>query len=163
MSLWADIDTYLETEVIAEMGRGGEYTTLLLQESRIDDYWQLDKIDKENKFPFAFFRGYEMTQTPDGFGDGELHTSNTYPYVWVCAIKATSKRQAKVQAQEMLSRMRKFMRKRPTFRGLITTDTERISVVPIGKATVEIIGRLDQTSGTFYGMAILFFAIETNI
>lgn len=144
------------------MGPAGSYTTLKLRAVRIDDYWQLDQVSREQLFPFSLFRGYEMTQTADAFGDGELHTENTYPYVWVCAASATDRRQAKRDAQELLGRMRKFMRLRPTLNGFTTTDTERMVNVTLGPAAIELVGRLDQTTGTYYGIAILRFTVETN-
>lgn len=162
MSIWADIDTYLETQVMLAMGPASSYSTLKIQAARIDDYWQLDQVAKASLFPFCIFRGYEMTQELDGHGDGELHTQNTYPYVMVCAVADTDRRQAKVDAQELLSRMRKFMRQRPVLNGLVSTDTERLNGVTIGTAALEVIGRLDQMTGTYYGIAILRFVVETN-
>lgn len=163
MSIWADFDTYLETQILAEMGEGGDYTTLLIQATDIDDAWQVDRIKKLELFPFSFMRGYDMTQNLDGFGDGEAHTENSYPYAWLIASKCTDRRQAKQDAQELLSRMRKFIRRRPVLNGLITTDTEALSgPIELGRCWIEVVGRLDQNVGDYYGMARLDFTIHTS-
>lgn len=163
MSLWADIDTYLEAAVMAEMGPTGLYSTLKIRATDIDDAWQMDKIKLNDLFPFSLIRGYDMTQVIDGFGDGELHTENTYPYAWVCAAKGADRRQAKRDAQELLMRMRKFLRKRPVLNGLVSTDTETMAgAIELGKGTIEVVGRLDQNVGPYYGMARLDFVINTT-
>lgn len=163
MSIWADIDSYFEAQILAEMGEGGDYTTLLIQATDIDDAWQMDRIKKLDLFPFSLIRGYDMTQTLDGFGDGEIHTENTYSYAWVCAAKCSDRRQAKQDAQELLSRMRKFMRQRPVLNGLESEDTETLSEpVELGRCWIEVVGRLDQNVGDYYGMARLDFTIHTS-
>lgn len=167
MSFWGDVDTYLETQAMLNMGPSGSYATLQIKVARIDDYWQEDKVLKENLFPFSLFRGYEMTvpDPTDGFGDGEAHTVNSYMYWWVSASKTTTRRAAKQDAQELMSRMRKFLRQRPVLNGLTPTADwhgERMGNITLGPGWIQQIGRLDQETGDHYGIAILRFTIETN-
>lgn len=159
--LWADIDTYLETQLLAELGAGGLYSTLVVQQVIVDDVWGLDEAIKNNAFPLVLVRSNQGTQSPGAHGGGAVRVENSYEYMLVGIVRASGKREAKAGAQEMRRRFREFLRTRLSLGGLTAGDGERVQKIVWGGSQLEVWGRADRDAGTYYGVAALDFKVMT--
>lgn len=126
MSLWADIDTYLATEVLAEMGSAGAYSTLKVRQVLVDDLMGPDEAAKLDAYPIVLVRSHKATQQPGAHGGGRVNVENIYEYVMIAVSISDGMRKAKQDAQELRRRMREFLRTRLSLGGLTSADGEHV-------------------------------------
>lgn len=174
MSLWAAIDSYLETELLAALGSAGDYNDLHVADVLVDDIWNLDAVKRNDEFPLVLVRSNQATHTADDHGlfgvAGAVSLGTTYSYnlIAVVYVQATenesAKRLAKSYSQELDERLLYFLAKRPGMGGLSATNAttgrvERVRRVEFQKSELEVWGRADEDSGDYIGVAVVAFQI----
>lgn len=158
MALWSDIDTYLETQLLAELGRGGTYTTLVVRQVLVDDLMGFDDVIKLAAFPAVLVRSHHASQAPGPHGGGVINVENTYDYSLVAIIKSEGQRKAKQDVQEMRGRLRDFLKVRLSLGGLTATDGERVRKTEWGRSDIEVWANGNQP-GAFYGVVAMDFKV----
>lgn len=159
MSLWADIDEYLRTELVAELGSGGSYTTQVVKQVLIDDLLGFDGATKLDNYPVVLVRSSTATQQPGPHGNGVVHVENSYDYQLVAVLKATGQAQCKRDTQEMRRRLREFLRTRLALSGLTSEDDgERVQKVTWGRSSLEVWAN-EKQPGTFFGVTAMEFKV----
>ena len=161
MSLWADIDDYLRTELIAELGSGGTYTTQIVKQVIVDDIMDFTGATKLDNYPVVLVRSSTASQAPGPHGGGSARVENTYDYQLVGVLKATGQAQCKRDVQEMRRRLREFLRTRLALGGLTSTDDgERVQKVTWGRSLLEVWAN-EKQPGTFFGVTALELKVIT--
>jgi len=161
MSLWADIDDYLRTELTNELGSGGSYNTQVVKQVIIDDIMDFTGATKADNYPLVIVRSSTATQAPGPHGGGSAKVENTYDYQLVAVLKATGQAQCKRDVQEMRRRLREFLRTRLALGGLTSTDDgERVQKVTWGRSLLEVWAN-EKQPGTFFGVTALEFKVIT--
>lgn len=161
MSLWADIDDYLRTELTNELGSGGSYNTQVVKQVIIDDIMDFTGATKADNYPLVIVRSSTATQAPGPHGGGSAKVENTYDYQLVGVLKATGQAQCKRDVQEMRRRLREFLRTRLALGGLTSTDDgERVQKVTWGRSLLEVWAN-EKQPGTFFGVTALEFKVIT--
>lgn len=161
MSLWADIDTYLATELLAELGSGGSYTSQVVRQVILDDIMDFTGATKLDNYPVVLVRSSTATQAPGPHGGGSAKVENTYDYQIVGVLKASGQAQCKRDVQEMRRRLREFLRTRLALGGLTSTDDgERVQKVTWGRSLLEVWAN-EKQPGTFFGVTALEFKVIT--
>jgi hypothetical protein len=166
--LWTDIDDYLYTTIHAQMGADSAYTTLQVRDVIIDEVWGLDEAKRNNKFPLVLIYSDTSEIEPGAHGGGVVRFANEYTYRLVAVISTTvGKRQCKRDTKEMRRRLREILRYGMTpgansFGSLVSSDGERFKNIDYGTAEIQIFGRADQDTGTYYGVTWQDFRILTE-
>lgn len=160
MSLWADIDTYLATELLAEMGAGGLYTTLITKQVLVDDLMGPDEAEKLSSYPVVFVRSREVKEKTGQHGNGRVNIENTYKYVVIAVAISNGQRQAKQDAQELRRRLREFLRTRLSLGGLTSGDNEYVQKVVWGGSFLEM-KPLTEGNNVFCSVAYTLFEVES--
>lgn len=161
MSLWADIDDYLRTELTNELGSGGSYNTQVVKQVIIDDIMDFTGATKADNYPLVIVRSSTATQAPGPHGGGSAKVENTYDYQLVAVLKAIGQAQCKRDVQEMRRRLREFLRTRLALGGLTSTDDgERVQKVTWGRSLLEVWAN-EKQPGTFFGVTALEFKVIT--
>lgn len=159
MSLWADIDDYLRTELIAELGSAGNYTSQVVKQVIVDDIMDFTGATKTDNYPLVIVRSSTATQAPGPHGGGSARVENTYDYSIVGVLKATGQAQCKRDVQEMRRRLREFIRTRLALGGLMSTDDgERVQKVTWGRSLLEVWAN-EKQPGTYFGVTALEFKV----
>jgi len=159
MSLWADIDDYLRTELIAELGVSGAYTSQVVRQVIVDDIMDFTGATKADNYPLVIVRSSTATQAPGPHGGGSARVENTYDYSIVGVLKATGQAQCKRDVQEMRRRLREFIRTRLALGGLMSTDDgERVQKVTWGRSLLEVWVN-EKQPGTYFGVTALEFKV----
>jgi hypothetical protein len=161
MSLWADIDEYLQTQLIAELGSGGSYTSQVVRQVILDDIMDFTGATRLDNYPVVLVRSSTATQAPGPHGGGSARVENTYDYQLVGVLKATGQAQCKRDVQEMRRRLREFLRTRLALGGLTSTDDgERVQKVTWGRSLLEVWAN-EKQPGTFFGVTAMEFKVIT--
>lgn len=161
MSLWADIDDYLRTELIAELGVSGTYTTQMVKQVIVDDIMDFTGATKADNYPLVIVRSSTASQAPGPHGGGSARVENTYDYQLVCVLKATGQAQCKRDVQEIRRRLREFLKTRLALGGLMSADDgERVQKVTWGRSLLEVWAN-EKQPGTFFGVTALEFKVIT--
>lgn len=161
MSLWADIDDYLRTELTNELGSGGSYNMQVVKQVIIDDIMDFTGATKADNYPLVIVRSSTATQAPGPHGGGSAKVENTYDYQLVAVLKAIGQAQCKRDVQEMRRRLREFLRTRLALGGLTSTDDgERVQKVTWGRSLLEVWAN-EKQPGTFFGVTALEFKVIT--
>lgn len=161
MSLWADIDDYLRTELTNELGSGGSYNTQVVKQVIVDDIMDFTGATKLDNYPVVLVRSSTASQAPGPHGGGSAKVENTYDYQLVAVLKATGQAQCKRDVQEMRRRLREFLRTRLALGGLTSTDDgERVQKVTWGRSLLEVWAN-EKQPGTFFGVTALEFKVIT--
>lgn len=158
MSLWADIDEYLRTELIAELGSGGSYNTQVVKQVLIDDLLGFDGVVKLDAYPVVLVRSSTANQAPGAHGGGVVNVENSYDYQLVAVLKATGQAQCKRDVQEMRRRLREFLRTRLALGALTATDGERVQRITWGRSLLEVWAN-EKQPGAFFGVTAMEFKI----
>lgn len=158
MSLWADIDTYVEAQLLAELGAGGLYTDLLIKSVYVDEMMNYDDVSKLPDLPAVLVRSYHAVQAPGAHGGGRVNVENTYDYIVVAATMTTGVRQAKRDVQELRRRLREFLRTRLSLGGLTADDGETVQRTLWGASRLEV-WKSDAVPGTFLGITGIDFKV----
>jgi len=159
MSLWADIDDYLRTELIAELGADGSYTTQVVKQVIVDDIMDFTGATAANNYPLVIVRSSTATQAPGPHGGGSARVENTYEYSIVGVLKATGQAQCKRDVQELRRRLREFLKTRLALGGLMSTDDgERVQKVTLGRSLLEVWAN-EKQPGTYFGVTALEFKV----
>ena len=159
MSLWADIDDYLRTELIAELGSAGNYTSQVVKQVIVDDIMDFTGATKADNYPLVIVRSSTATQAPGPHGGGSARVENTYDYSLVAVLKSTGQAQCKRDVQEMRRRLREFIRTRLALGGLMSTDDgERVQKVTWGRSLLEVWAN-EKQPGTYFGVTALEFKV----
>ena len=161
MSLWADIDDYLRTELTNELGSGGSYNTQVVKQVIVDDIMDFTGATKLDNYPVVLVRSSTASQAPGPHGGGSAKVENTYDYQLVAVLKATGQAQCKRDVQEMRRRLREFLRTRLALGGLTSTDDgERVQKVTWGRSLLEVWAN-EKQPGTFFGVTALELKVIT--
>lgn len=158
MSLWADIDTYLATELLAELGTSGSYNTLQVRQVVIDDLLDFEKAIKLGNYPSVIVQSSLATQAPGPHGGGTARIENTYDYSLVAICKSNGQAQCKQDIQELRRRFREFLRTRLALGGLEATDGESVQKVLWGRSLLEVWVN-EKQPGTYFGVTAMEFKV----
>ena len=160
MSLWADIDDYLRTELIAELGASGTYTTQVVKRVLVDEIMGPTEVfASQDPFPLVIVRSSTASQAPGPHGGGSARVENTYEYNLVAVVKATGQTQCKRDVQEMRRRLREFLKTRLALGGLMSTDDgERVQKVTWGRSILEVWAN-EKQPGTYFGVTAMEFKV----
>lgn len=164
MTLWADIDTYLQAELLAELGAAGDYTTLKVKQVLIDETLTIEDISTpviQAMLPVVLVRSHHAEVTPGAHGNGRVNIENIYTYFVIAVAQSTGKQQAKRDAQEMRMRLREFLRTRLSFGGLTATDGEKVDKVIWGGSDLEVIPN-DKQPGNYFNVAAIGFKVQSK-
>jgi len=159
MSLWADIDTYLATELLAELGSAGNYTSQVVKQVIVDDIMDFTGATKADNYPLVIVRSSTASQAPGPHGGGSARVENTYEYSIVGVLKATGQAQCKRDVQELRRRLREFLKTRLALGGLMSTDDgERVQKVTWGRSLLEVWAN-EKQPGTYFGVTAMEFKV----
>ena len=157
--LWADIDNYLLTNILADMGSGGSYATLQVNEVLLSDSF---KPTEYNPPTVVIFSNTVRPTTQGPHADGEIHIYSEYRYFLACVDDAqTTYAVAKANAQALVQRMREVVRTRWALGGLASTLVETVYETAILDMRVEVLG--GQQGGKFRGVGVLPFLVRSEI
>lgn len=159
--LWNDIDAYLLTELVTELGAdSATYADILLAQVVAGDTFDPDQVS----YPFCLVRGFEVEDADAGpHGDGDVHYDLAYPYELVLGVVEPTLDAARTDIKELLRRAREFIRARPAFGQLSAADGETIVEVMPGRVRVELYGKNGINQGAYMGLASVSFTVKTEI
>ncbi len=159
MSLWADIDAYLQTQLLAELGSAGSYTTQVVKQVIVDDIMDFTGATKLDNYPIVLVRSSTASQAPGPHGGGSARVENIYDYQLVGVLKATGQAQCKRDVQELRRRLREFLKTRLALGGLMSADDgERVQKVTWGRSLLEVWSNPQQPN-TFFGVTAMEFKV----
>lgn len=158
MSLWADIDAYLQTQLLAELGSAGSYTTQVVKQVIVDDIMDFTGATKADNYPLVIVRSSTANQAPGAHGGGVVNVENSYDYQLVGVLKATGQAQCKRDVQEMRRRLREFLRTRLALGALTATDGERVQRITWGRSLLEVWAN-EKQPGTYFGVTAMEFKV----
>lgn len=156
--LWTDIDNYLLTNILADMGSGGLYATLLVNEVLLSDSF---KPEKYNPPTVVVFSNNVRPITQGPHGDGEVHIESEYRYfLAVVDDEQTTYATAKANAQALVQRLRDFMLTHYKLGGLASTFVETVNETVILDMRVEVMG--GNVGGNFKGIGVVPLIVRTE-
>lgn len=129
-SLWNDIDAYLETAFLTDLGEDSDYATVVVAEVHNTAEWTPGKW----ALPAVAFNGNEADSEYGAQHDGFPHEHPTYAYVVSGVVKEASDATARANAKILLARLRESLRTRFALDGL---DPSSISADGSGESIVE--------------------------
>lgn len=156
--LWTDIDNYLLTNILADMGSGGLYATLLVNEVLLSDSF---KPEKYNPPAVAILSNIVRPIVQGPHGDGEVHVISEYRYFLACVDdEQTTYATAKANAQTLVQRLRNFVLTRYALGGLASTFVETVYETEILDWGVEVFG--GNVGGNYKGVGALRLIVRTE-
>ena len=156
--LWTDIDNYLLTNILADMGSGGSYGTLLVNEVLLSDSF---KPSDYNPPTIVIFSNTVKPTMQGPHGDGEVHIFSEYRYLLAGVDDdQTTYAVAKANAQTLVHRLRQVILNRYALGGLASTMVETVYETQILDMRVEVLG--GQVGGKFRGVGVLPFIARTE-
>jgi len=161
-ALWDKADDYLKTNLLDEMGNGGDYADLTIQQADIGEVYDPDQVS----YPFLLIRGLS-TNYVDSTGPhsgSTLHYDGIgYPYDIITVCVATTQATATANAKELARRVREFIRTRPALGALRSTDTERVDYVRLRDAQIQIRGYAGQGGRGYVGTSLTRLIIYSGV
>ena len=156
--LWTDVDNYLLTNILADMGSGGLYGTLIVNEVLLSDSF---KPEKYNPPTVVIFSNNVRPISQGPHGDGEVHIYSEYSY-WLACVddEQTTYAVAKSNAQTLVQRLRTFLLTRFALGGLASTFVETVYETAIKDMRVEVLG--GNVGGKFKGVGAVPFIVRTE-
>jgi hypothetical protein len=157
--LWTDIDNYLLTNILADMGSAGSYVTLIVNEVLLSDSFKPETYDP----PTVVIISNNVRPIEQGpHGDGTVHIYSEYRYFLACIDdNQTTYATAKANAQELTQRMREVVRTRYALGGEASTLVETVYETQILDMRVEVMG--GNVGGDFRGVGVLPFIVRTEV
>lgn len=163
-SLWNAADDYLATQILANMGSAGSYTTLKL--ASVEKWAQFDVIDFQGMTtPFGIVMSYRNNSVPAGHsGESRIQTNETYDVV-ICLVTDGTRSTATANAKTLAWRLTKFVRGL-RITGLTSDDGSKIDRVIRGDGNMFAaqINLWDKPSSmnadSVYGMAAIAFRLQ---
>jgi len=161
--LWNDIDAWLVSNLVTQMGSGSAYETLKLatiQDEILTDPQSWSNVD----MPVVFVEG--RTGRPVEAEHGGIGTPNQtirYRYVLLSVVKGEDKSTAKIDAKTMDYRLRQFLLLATnSLRGLAnTTGNERVNRIEFGENQVNSFPIARAVNANYYGTAT--YAIDVFV
>lgn len=156
--LWTDIDNYLLTNILADMGSGGLYGTMLVNEVLLSDSF---KPEKYNPPTVVIFSNNVRPISQGPHGDGEVHVFSEYRYFLACVDdEQTTYATAKANAQTLVQRLRTFVLTRFALGGLASTFVETVNETQLLDMRVEVMG--GNVGGNFRGVGVVPLIVRTE-
>lgn len=156
--LWTDIDNYLLTNILADMGSGGLYGTLLVNEVLLSDSF---KPEKYNPPTVVIFSNNVRPIEQGPHGDGEVHVVSEYRYFVACVDdEQTTYATAKANAQALVQRLRDFVLTHYALGGLASTFVETVYETQLLDMRVEVLG--GNVGGKHKGVGVVPFIVRTE-
>jgi len=156
--LWTDIDNYLLTNILADMGSAGSYGTLIVNEVLLSDSF---KPSEYNPPSVVIFSNTVRPVEQGPHGDGNIYVLSEYRYFIACVDDAqTTYATAKANAQELVQRLREVVRSRFALGGLSSGISETVMDTQIADMRVEVLG--GQQGGKFRGVGVLPIIVRTE-
>ena len=158
--LWTDIDNYLLTNILADMGSAGSYATLIVNEVLLSSEFKEDTYNPPTVIIFSN-RAKPIAQGPHG--DGSVHIWTDYPYLLMGVDdRQTSYATAKANAQELMQRLREVVRSRFALGGLSSGISETVYDTTIQELRTEVLGS-SSTGGKFTGVGLVSFTVRSEV
>ncbi|MBT9173441.1 MAG: hypothetical protein DDT21_01842 [Syntrophomonadaceae bacterium] len=156
--LWVNIDNYFKTNILADMGSGGLYSTLLVKEVLLSDSF---KPEKYNPPAVAILSNIVRPISQGPHGDGKVHIYSEYPY-WLACVdnEQMTYATAKANAQILVQRLRNFVLTRFALGGLTSTFVETVYETEILDWGVEVLG--GNVGGNYKGVGALRLIVRTE-
>jgi hypothetical protein len=161
-ALWGSIDDYLRANLLDEMGDGGDYADLTIQQAEIGEIYDPDQV----AYPFLLVRGLSTSyvDSRNPHAGGTLHYDGIgYPYEVITICRAATAATATANAKELARRVREFIRTRPALGGLAATDTERVDFVRLRDVVVQIRGHGGQNGAGYVGTSFTRLIIYSGV
>jgi len=156
--LWTDIDNYLLTYILADMGVSSSYSTLKINEVFLSDSFTPTDYNPPSVVIFSN-SVRPINQGPHG--DGEVHIYSEYRYFLACVdAERTTYATAKANAQALTQRLREVIRTRYALGGLASTLVETVYETQVQDMRVEVLG--GRVGGLFKGVGVLPFIARTE-
>lgn len=160
--LWTDIDNYLLTNLLADMGTGGLYSTLVVNEVLLSDSF---KPEKYSPPAIVIFSNNAKPIMQDEHGDGLIHIFSEYRY-FIAAVDAeqTTYAVAKANAQALVQRLRIFALSHYALSGIASTPGdyyEAVEYVTMQDMRVEVMG--GNVGGKFRGVGVMPLTVRARI
>ena len=157
--LWTDIDNYLLTNILADMGSGGSYGTLIVNEVLLSDSF---KPAEYNPPTVVIFSNVVRPIEQGPHSDGAIYIESEYRYFLACVDDAqTTYATAKANAQELTQRLREVIRSRYALGGRSSGIGETVRDTQVLDMRVEVLG--GQQGGKFRGVGVLPFTVRSEI
>lgn len=161
-ALWDKADAYLRTELLDEMGDGGDYADLTIQQAEVGEIYDPDQV----AYPFLLVRGlstsYVDSRSPHA--GGTLHYDGIgYPYEVITVCRASTGATATANAKELARRVREFIRRRPALGGLAARDAERVDYVRLRDVAIQIRGYAGQNGAGYVGTSLTRLIIYSGV
>ena len=160
--LWSLLTDYLETELAAEMGAGGLYTTLVLKEVVNNSDWRIEDAIRNNNLPIGIVRPLDIKESGrehGSFGDtGKTRLTCLYGYLLITMTVAEDRATCQTNIATMRARVLQFVKARPT-PPLIDETGERVRRI-ITNQTVPRTHNSGSVSA-FYGITETYIEVET--
>lgn len=159
--LWNRIDTYLQEQLTARLGAGGDYSTLTLATVAVGETLDIDHVT----LPYCLVRGVDVRYDSEGVhGDTEVHFDNIqYPYVLILVSAAATAAGANSNAKELLRRVREWLRGDFWLTGLQDDDGETVVRVDVGDPSVGVEGLGGQNRGQYVGWVRMPLTIISEV
>lgn len=113
-SLWNDIDGYLETNLLADLGAGSGYGSLFVAQVHNTHQWTPERWT----LPAVAFNGNEAASRYGTQHDGYPQEEPTYEYVVTAVVKESAEATARTNAKILCARLRESLRVRFGMDGL---------------------------------------------
>lgn len=156
--LWTDIDNYLKTNILADMGTGGLYATLIVNEVLLSDSF---KPEKYNPPTVVIFSNNVRPISQGPHGDGEVHIISEYRYFLACVDdEQTTYAVAKANAQALTQRLRNFVLTHFALGGLASTFVETVYETQLLDMRVEVMG--GNVGGNYKGVGVVPIIVRTE-
>jgi len=154
--LWNDIDAYLQTHLLADLGPASAlYTTLLVTEVKVGERLDLDHVTA----PALFVYGRDADYSGGPHGDGDVHTDTVYPYTIGVLASGASITVAVANVKTILRRVRTCIEDHHGLAGLTASDGETVSRTHLIDAYALLRG---PAKGTYLGLGALSLEVYTE-
>ena len=163
-SLWNAADDYLATQILANMGSAGSYTTLKL--TSVEKWARFDPIDFRNiTTPFAVIVSYRNEVVPAGHSSESRSQTNDTFSISVLLVTEGTLSVATTNAKILAWRLQKFLREL-RITGLTSDDGSKVDRLVRGDKSMFVteIALWDKpstiNSDSVYGIAEVAFRLQ---
>lgn len=161
-SLWNAGEAYLKTQILADMGAAGDYTTLVLDSTYIWGKWGVEELEKLT-LPVCIITSYRGLANQAGHsGSSRIQTNDQYSVI-VSFVCGGTREAATINAKTLLWRGLKLFRTL-RFAGISADDGSKLDRVIHGDAMfrygVDIWPKPSSTADSVYGLSYIDFDLR---
>lgn len=164
-SLWNALDTYLSTQLLAEMGQASAYEALVITQVETAPIWDPQDWAKNYTAPFLIVASYEARSEVAGHDGGAMLKRNVEYGVTVVGVTEGTPAVAKADAATLIHRVEKVLSSL-TFAGVTADDGSLLRGRPrsangrLFASTIEIWPRPSHSQANIrYGVGVTAFTV----